>query len=98
LNLNALLKQKNIDIIYNYTAAFAGTKTKQVVRTVYSNLYFPEIKFWTHLSFSGLMKKKIIDYYRLKGTLRADGLIFESEAMMHRAKELFNTLNKEWCM
>jgi len=80
----------HIDMVYNYAIVLPLPKIPQVVRTVYSNLYFPEIKFWNSYPKTEQVKKKLIDYFRLKGTLKADGLIFENESMLERAVSLFH--------
>lgn len=85
---NYVVKNK-IDIIYSYAPTLQLTGIPQVVRTVYSNLYFPEIDFWKDYSLLKRIKKKIIDHFRLKYTLRADGLIFENQSMQNRVVELF---------
>lgn len=84
------IDQNKIDIIYNYAPTLPVSGVPQVVRTVYSNLYFPEINFWKDYKFNTKLKKKVIDYFRLKHTLRADGLIFENQSMQERAVELFS--------
>lgn len=96
---NRILKQgkvKNyvlsnqIDIIYSYGPILPIANVHQVLRTVYSNLYFPEIDFWKGYPFLTKLKKKLIDYFRLKQTFKADGLIFENKSMLDRAITLFN--------
>jgi glycosyltransferase involved in cell wall biosynthesis len=77
------------DIIYHFTAAWPGMMVPQVVRSVFSNLYFPEILFWQTRPVFSYFKKKIIDFFRLKYTLLADGLIFENSSMQKRASDLF---------
>ena len=78
------------DVIFHFTAAWRGMPMPQVVRSVYSNLYFPEIQFWPTRPRLTYFKKKLIDQLRLAGTLRADGLIFENRAMQARAQSLFD--------
>lgn len=87
--LNSFIKKNCIDIIYNYSPVLPVKNIPQVVRSVYSNLYFPEIPFWVGYSFIASLRKKLIDNFRLKGTLKANGLIFENEAMQDRAINLF---------
>lgn len=83
------INKNAIDIVYNYAPKLPSQHLPQVVRSVYSNLYFPEIPFWTGYGLFETIKKKIIDYFRLRGTLKANGLIFENEAMQERAISLF---------
>lgn len=87
--LNSFIKKNCINIIYNYSPVLPVKNIPQVVRSVYSNLYFPEIPFWVGYSFMASLRKKLIDNFRLKGTLKANGLIFENEAMQDRAINLF---------
>lgn len=84
------VKKNKIDIIYNYSPVLPIEKVPQVIRSVYSNLYFPEIPFWQDYSLLTRIKKKMIDIYRLKFTLKANGIIFENKSMLERAIELFN--------
>lgn len=88
--INQFVKMKSIGIIYNYAPVLPVKGIKQVVRSVYSNLYFPEVNFWEDYPLRQRVRKNIIDYLRLSGTLKANGLIFENESMQERASELFN--------
>ncbi len=87
--LKKLLRDRKIDIIYNYAPCFKNIDTPQVIRSVFSNLYFPEINFWTGHSPAKRLLKKAIDRGRLQRTLLAKGIIFENKAMMQRAQSLF---------
>jgi glycosyltransferase involved in cell wall biosynthesis len=78
------------NIVFHFTTAWRGVAIPQVVRTVYSNLYFPEINFWNKKPRITYWKKILIDKVRLFGTLRADGLIFENKAMLERSASLFD--------
>jgi len=77
------------DVIFHFTTAWKNIEIPQVVRSVYSNIYFPEVSFWPRRPILNFWKKKLIDWFRLSGTLRADGLIFENKAMRLRAGSLF---------
>lgn len=90
MDVIAFVKRNKIDIIYNYGPSIPFTKIPQVVRSVYSNLYFPEVDFWGTQPFIVRLKKRIIDHLRLKGTLAANGLIFENQAMQERSNQLFD--------
>ena len=68
--------------------AFVGRDIIQVSGVADSNLFFPEIDFWEGYKGFSKIKKKVIDYYRLFGYKRADGLIFENDAMLKRAKSI----------
>lgn len=87
--IKGYIQENNIDLIYNYCPVLPVKGVPQVVWSVYGNLYYPEINFWEGNSKFGLLKKSLIDRYRLKGTLRADGIIVENESILERAKSLF---------
>ena len=89
-DIKLFIEKNRIEIIYSYGPILPIKNVPQVLRTVYSNLYFPEIDFWKGNSFFVKIKKKIIDKYRLKQTLKADGLVFENESMLNRALSLFS--------
>jgi len=90
--IKEFLKKNKIDIIYSYGPILniSNNSIPQVLRSVYSNLYFPEIDFWKGNSRFTKLKKKLIDRFRLKQTLKADGLMFENESMLERAISIFN--------
>jgi len=54
----------------------------------YSNLFYPEIPFWNHLSLIPRSVKELIDIYRRSVTSIADYWIFETEILARRAVEL----------
>lgn len=87
--LRRFIAANAIDILYMYFGyAFVGNDITQVSGVADSNLFFPEIDFWEGYKGLKRLKKKIIDNYRLFGYRRADGLIFENEAMLQRAKQM----------
>jgi glycosyltransferase involved in cell wall biosynthesis len=88
--IKSFIETNKIDLIYNFAPVLPVNGVKQVVRSVYSNLYFPEIDFWENYGTLKKIQKRIIDKFRLKGTLKADGLIFENRAMEQRSHQLFN--------
>lgn len=88
-DIKEFIQSKKIDLIYSYGPILPIKNIPQVLRTVYSNLYFPEIDFWKGYPFFTKLKKKLIDYFRLKQTLKADGLIFENKSMLKKAISLF---------
>jgi len=90
IKVKSFVNSNNIDIIYSYGPILPIKNIPQVLRSVYSNLYFPEIDFWKDYSFLAQLKRKMIDFFRLKQTLKADGLIFENSSMLERAVNLFN--------
>lgn len=85
-----ILKENKIDIIYSYFGiGLFPSYIPQISGSADSNLYFPEINFWSHYSHIGRMKKRMIDLYRIYGVKKATAVIFENESMEARAKQLF---------
>ncbi|RYZ74583.1 MAG: glycosyltransferase [Proteobacteria bacterium] len=84
-----LVREIKPDVVLHFTTAWKRVAVPQVVRSVYSNLYFPEVPFWPRSPLHRFFKRKIVDFFRLRGTLRADGLIFENKAMQRRAVDMF---------
>lgn len=81
---------KNIDAIYNYFHyGFYITQKQQIVGTADSNIYYPEIRFWNNLSTLSLIKKRLIDNYRIFGVKNANGVIFENPSLEQRGKKLY---------
>lgn len=60
-----------------------------VVGCAYSNLFYPEIPFWSYLPWFQRTQKKMIDLYRKYITARGDYWIFETNVLKKRAIELF---------
>lgn len=88
--LKSLIKKYRIDLIYTMFGPGLHCKsTLSITGCAYSNLFFPEINFWEEYSFLQKIKLKIIDWYRLKTTLKSDAIIFENESMQDRAISLF---------
>lgn len=88
--LRRFVKNNKIDIIYTlFGPGIAFKNIISVTGCAYSNLFFPEINFWSDYSGIGKLKKKLIDRYRLQSTLKSDFIIFENAAMRERAKSLF---------
>lgn len=89
--LDSIVKKNNISIIYTmFGPGLHHKNVKSVTGCAYSNLFFPEIKFWKNYSFLERLKLRLIDNYRLKSTLRSDFIIFENESMQKRAIDLFD--------
>ena len=85
-----ILSAKKIDIIYTYFGIGMFTKKiPQISGSADSNLYFPEIDFWSHYKGTARLKKWIVDYYRIWGLKRANAVVFENKIMQERSKELF---------
>ena len=89
ISIQKVITEFGADVVFHFTPAWRFCRFPQVVRSVYSNLYFPEVPFWPKRPLLRFYWKKVVDYARLKGTLRADGLIFENRAMMRRSLDLF---------
>jgi len=86
-----ITKQKKINVIY--TLFGIGIKSKKcisVVGNAYSNIFFPEIKFWNEKKIFRKLFLRYRDKIRLKSSLDADGIVFENKSMMDRAISLFN--------
>lgn len=78
------------DVIYAFTPTPKISGVPVVLRSVYSNLYFPEVEFWAGLPVHQRIQKRAIDFFRKSGTFSADGLVFENRAMLRRAVHQFN--------
>jgi len=79
-----------INIIYSYFGIGLYPKyIPQVTGSADSNIYFPEIDFWSQYSGINLFFKKIIDNYRIWGLKRASGIIFENKELERRCHKLF---------
>ncbi len=88
--LKKIIKEHHIDIIYTlFGPSLNGHGVKSVTGCAYSNLFFPEIDFWSGYSKVQQLKLKLIDTYRLKSTLSSDAIVFENAAMQARAISLF---------
>lgn len=61
-----------------------------VVGCAYSNLFYPEVPFWSYLPLHTRIKKELIDLYRRHQLSKGDFWIFETEALKRRAIKLFN--------
>jgi glycosyltransferase involved in cell wall biosynthesis len=85
-----VLKKIKPDLIYSYFGiGIYPKKYLQVTGAVDSNLYYPEVDFWKGHSSISLLKKKLIDKYRLWGLFRANGIIFENKLLEKKCHELY---------
>lgn len=83
-------KENDIDIIYTYFGfGLFPRSIPQVIGSADSNLFFPEINFWSQYSGLKLLGKELIDRYRVYGLKRCDGIIFETELLERKCHELF---------
>ena len=86
-----IIRKYAIDIIYSYFGMGLYPKNiPQITGSADSNLYYPDIKFWSQYSGLKLFAKKIIDRYRIWGLKRSAGIIFENEALELQCHNLFN--------
>ena len=85
----SILKKQAIDIIYSYFGVGVFTKKiPQVTGSADSNLYFPEINFWSGYSGVALIKRRLVDWYRIWGVKYCTAVIFENKILEKRGKEL----------
>ena len=83
--------KNRIDIIYSYFGFGLYPKSiPQVMGSADSNLFFPDINFWSQYKGLKLLAKKIIDKYRVYGLKRCDGIILETELLEKRCNELYH--------
>lgn len=87
---NNYLKDNKIHIIYSYFGVGLYNKQiPQVSGSADSNLYFPEIDFWSDYRGIPRIIKWVIDMYRISGVKRAHAVVFENKALEIRAQKLF---------
>lgn len=90
LSLNKTVNSLQLDVIYTlFGPGLFHKKVLSITGCAYSNIFFPEIKFWRGYNFIKTIKLKWTDKFRLKNTLRSHAIIFENAAMQKRAIELF---------
>jgi glycosyltransferase involved in cell wall biosynthesis len=90
------LSKNFIDIIYSYFGVgIFDRKIPQVSGSADSNLYFPEINFWSDFSGLARLKKWVVDTYRVWGVKRSSAVVFENKALEARAIKLFNLKNTD---
>jgi len=86
-----LIKELNASIIYTqFGPIWPGANVVNVAGCAYSNLMYPEIDFWGELPFLSRIKRKIIDYFRIKRMVAADYIIYETKDLADRAVKLFS--------
>ena len=97
LILPKIISDNAINIVYSYFGYTLLNKKKyiQVSGIAVSNIFFPEIDFWSEYKGFQLLKRKIIDLYRIKGVQRAHGLIFENEGLKIRASKLYGVCENQ---
>ncbi len=88
------LKDNKIDIIYSYFGVgLFFSDVPQVSGSADSNLYFPEIDFWSDFKGIKRLKKYLIDQYRIFGVKRSTAVVFENAALEERARQLYKLKN-----
>ncbi|MEO6981441.1 MAG: glycosyltransferase [Mucilaginibacter sp.] len=95
-SLKKIIKAHKIDGIFTmFGPDLPKSGVPSIVGCAYSNIFFPEIDFWGAASFYKKKVFELIDSFRLKRTLQADGIIFENKAMQSQAEKLYEyPLNK----
>jgi len=87
---HTIVSKNKINIIYTYFGiGLYPKKILQVSGSADSNIYFPEIDFWSDYKGIKAIIKKIIDLYRIWGLKRMTAVIFENKVMEERSKEIF---------
>ena len=88
--VSSILKKLDISVIYSYFGyGFYPSSIPQIVGSADSNLYYPEVDFWSQYSGIKLLFKKLIDRYRIWGLKRASGIIFETSVLEKRCIEIY---------
>ncbi len=84
------LTKLKIDIVYSYFGyAWFPRRWPQISGSVDSNLYFPEIDFWQGHHGAGKLKRRLLDFYRIRGVKRSNAVVFENEALEERGRLLY---------
>ena len=93
-----ILKELNPKVIYSiFGYPLYPKKYTNVIGEAASNIFFPEIDFWQGIKGLALVKRKFVDYLRIRALKQADGVIFENEAMFERAKKIFRLTEDKIC-
>lgn len=85
-----IIEKNKIDIIYSiFGIGYYPRRTPQISGVALSNLFFPEIDFWSEYSGITKLKKWLVDQVRIQGLKRATALVFENEEMENRCHSLY---------
>lgn len=85
-----IVHRNNFDVIYSYFGyGQFFTRIPQICGAADSNLFFPEIDFWSQYRGLSLLKKRLVDIYRLSNIKRAHAVIFENAVMEERARKIY---------
>ena len=94
--LPTLIKKYKINLVYTYFGfTVLNRNVIQICGNAVSNIFYPEIKFWSEYQGCQLFKRKLIDKYRMWGVKRAHGVIFENMEMKNRAVNMFGLDKKK---
>lgn len=85
-----ILTTYEIDVIYSYFGYGLFPKSiPQIIGAADSNLFFSEIDFWKGYRGFPLLKKRLVDKFRIWGLKKANGIIFENRLLEIKCHELF---------
>lgn len=94
-----LLKKHQIDIVYSYFGyAWFPRRWRQLSGSADSNLYFPEIDFWSGYRGIARLKRWLVDKYRIFGIKRASAVVFENAAMEQRGRSIYKLRHTRFIM
>lgn len=86
-----LIKKNKIKVVYSYfgIGLFVG-KVNQISGSADSNLYFPEINFWSHYQGLTRLKRWLVDRYRIFGLKYSRAVIYENSILETNSKTIYN--------
>lgn len=91
ISIKSYCRSNRVDVIYTmFGPPLFAPNVISISGCAYSNIFFPEIDFWKETNFFKKVRRKVIDHYRLKSTLKSDAIIFENLSMQERCINLFN--------
>ncbi|HEX2893685.1 MAG TPA: glycosyltransferase family 4 protein [Marmoricola sp.] len=83
------LRNRDIDASVVYTVFGPPMRGPRIDTTIvgvaYSNLFYPELNFWRNENLGRRLARRVRDSLRLRAILKADALVFETEATRSRA-------------
>ena len=86
-----VINKTNAHVIYTqFGPIWPGATVTNIAGCAYSNLMYPEIDFWGKLPLLSQIKKRVIDFFRIKRMLAADQIIFETQDLLERAIKIYN--------
>jgi glycosyltransferase involved in cell wall biosynthesis len=85
-----LLVKMQVDIIYSYFGyGLFRCNIPQIVGSADSNLYYPNIDFWSEYKGVKYLVKRFIDRYRVFGLHRAAGIVYETDILEKKSYEVY---------